>query len=534
MMKTSTKVILILFVLGIVGIVGYKFLRPILQDRAAAKASDAVATKGKLAIRYDSWPGYYPLYGLRMKKEMRTQGYVLDGADDGADMEKRMKMLASGEIQFAVATVDAYLLAGAPQKFPGRIITVVDESKGGDAIVAWKDTVPNLEALKAVPVGDPTGGFQRPPWKIAYTPNSPSHHLLKATASHFGIKGIHKLDKSRKVETKESKEALKVLLDRKVDVAVLWEPDVSKAIASKDIVKILGTENTSRLIVDVLLVNVDFAQKNPEAVSVFLKTYFRVLKHYNDHPENLKKEMRDELKLEAGIVEKMIQGVSWVNLSDNCQEWFGMKVAGRAGQLGIIDTIESAIDILRDSGDFSANPLPGGDPYRITQKSFIEEIYKKGIETGFKSIEGDAGSPKQGIDKPFSALTEAQWNALREVGTLKVEPIKFQSGTSDILLEGKELIDKMVASLKSYPTFRILVKGHTAVSGDAEANLTLSLERAEAVARYLKVTHGIDENRIRFVGFGGTKPLPREAKESNREYEDRSRRVEVSLLTQVY
>ncbi len=522
MMKTSTKIFLILFVLGLAGIVAFKFVKPILDDRKAAQTSDAVDAKGKFSIRFDSWPGYYPLYSLRMKKELRIQGYVLDGQDDGADMEKRMKALASGEIQFAVATVDSYLSNGAAQKYPGRIIAVVDESKGGDAIVAWKDKIPNLDALKA-----------QKDWKVAYTPDSPSHHVLKATGSHFGIKDIHRLEGSRKVETKESKEALKALLDHKVDVAVLWEPDVSKALANKDIVKILGTESTSRLIVDVLLVNADFAQKNPEAVSIFLKTYFRVLKYYNDHPEDLRKEMRDELKLEAGIVDKMVQGVAWVNLSDNCMEWFGVKTKDRTGELGIIDTIESAIDILRDSGDLKTNPLPGGDPYRITQKSFIEEIYNRGITTGFKSLENDQVA-KQGIDKPFSPLTEAQWNSLREVGTLKVEPIKFQSGTSDLVVDGKESVDAIAAKLKNYPTFRILVKGHTAVSGDAEANMALSLERAEAVARYMKVTYGIDENRIRFIGLGGTKPLPREPDESNRAYDYRLPRVEVSLLTQVF
>ena len=53
------------------------------------------------------------------------------------------------ELEFAVATVDSYILNGSPLNYPGTIVAVIDESKGGDAIVAWKDRLSSLDALKA-------------------------------------------------------------------------------------------------------------------------------------------------------------------------------------------------------------------------------------------------------------------------------------------------------------------------------------------------------------------------------------------------
>lgn len=522
-MKTSTKIFIFMVLIGMIGIVGWKFMKPILQDRADRQASDAVATKGSVAIRIDSWGGYYPLRSLRFKKDMRNEGYIVDCTDDNSDLASRMKLLANGDIQFCVATVDSYILNGAKEKFPGRIIAVIDESKGGDAVVAWKDAFANLEALKA-----------NAAFKIAYTPGSPSHHLLKAAGSHFGIPPIGTLAASRKVETNGSTEALKLFLDKKVDVAVLWEPDVSKALAA-GAVKLLSTENTSKLIVDILLVNTEYAQKHPDVVALFLRNYFRTLKQYASHPDDLKKEMKDELKLDAFVADKVIKGVAWANLSDNAQDWFGIASPGRQAEQGLVDTIDSTIDILSDSGDFASNPLPDHDPYRIMQRGFIEDLYRKGIQTGFKSMEGDqALATAQGIDHPFSALGAAQWASLRQVGTLKIEPIRFSSGTSDLLLEGKEDLDKIVARLKHYPTFRIIVRGHTSTKGDADANAELSLERAEAVARYLQVTYGVDPNRIKAEGLGGTKPLARQPDESDRAYDYRLPRVEIGLLTEVY
>ena len=36
-----------------------------------------------------------------------------------------------------------------------------------------------------------------------------------------------------------------------------------------------------------------------------------------------------------------------------------------------------------------------------------------------------------------AALAAAQWDSLREIGTLKVRPITFQSGTSELGVEGR-------------------------------------------------------------------------------------------------
>ena len=55
------------------------------------------------------------------------------------------------------------------------------------------------------------------------------------------------------------------------------------------------------------------------------------------------------------------------------------------------------------------------------------------------------------------------------------------------------------------------VRGHTAQSGDPEHNQKLSLERAEAVARYMNVTYNVDPNRIKVLGMGSSQPLPRAA-----------------------
>jgi outer membrane protein OmpA-like peptidoglycan-associated protein len=217
----------------------------------------------------------------------------------------------------------------------------------------------------------------------------------------------------------------------------------------------------------------------------------------------------------------MLKGVAFATLSDNAETWLGSTPQANA----LFDTIRSAVRVLLDSGALGADPLPDQDPYRIINRQFVGEAYT--AATGAELGRG----PAPGVDRAFTPLDEAGWSRLREVATLKAFNVAFQSGTSDLSYEGKVELDRMMEILRHYPTFRVAVRGHTSLQGDAEANLALSRERAESVARYLAVTYGIDSNRLRVIGLGGSRPLPRTQGETDRAYEYRLPRVEVALLT---
>ena len=116
-----------------------------------------------------------------------------------------------------------------------QVVMVIDESSGGDALVARKDRLASLDDLKT-----------RSDYRIAFTAGSPSEYLLKAVAVHFDVPPLRNAQGAWRVGVKSSAEALKQLRDGKVDAAVLWEPDVSRALTDKGVHRVLGTENTRR------------------------------------------------------------------------------------------------------------------------------------------------------------------------------------------------------------------------------------------------------------------------------------------------
>ncbi len=515
---------LLIFILIVIGALSFKLLMPLFQESRQKATSDAAKIKGKIRVAMDNWIGYFPLRSPEMKSMMRRAGYVLECEDDKADYARRMRKLNDGETEFAVVTVDSFILNAAKHNYPGTIIMVIDESKGGDAIVARKDRVTSLDALK--------GKFDI---KVAFTPDSPSHHLAKAAADHFSVPELLPSGNLR-IETDGSEKARDKLLSGKADIAICWEPDVSRVLSKSGIIKLLGTEDTERLIVDILVVSRKFARKTPDIVSLLISTYFRVLKKYRDAPDLLSEHLKKETGLSQDAIISMLKGVQWVNFSENCEKWFGISAPGTYSDEGVISTIESTMKILVNSGDFSENPIPGKDPYRLTNSAFLEEIFTRGTSSGFTAPEAGSAviGPLSSIEAKFALLDEAKWNVLKEVGTLKVDPIVFQHGAADIDLLAKQVVDQAVGRLKHYPNFRVIVKGHTSVRGDQGENRRLSRERAQAVTRYLKVTYNIDENRIRAMGFGGAKPLPQMPGESRRAWMYRLPRVEIVLVREDY
>lgn len=518
-MKTHSKIALSIVFLGVLAVTAYKFVIPFFESSAQLQSSDGKDIKAKLVIGMDSWIGYFPLCSREMLSAMRADGVLLQCVDDNANYQERFEKLKNNTYQLAVSTIDAYLLNGRDFRYPGVIISVLDESKGGDAIIANRDKIKSLDNLKL-----------QTDIKIAFTPDSPSDHLLKSVGAHFDIPMLKDKKGNWRQTTNGSEEARQQLMNGSVDVAVLWEPDVSKALNDKRFTKIIGTEDTQGLIVDILLASRQYAQENPEIINILLKNYFRVLKSYRDQDNLFIKAFSTERKVKTELVEKMINGVRFSSLYDNAGLWYGIANNLPDNQERIIPAIESTLRVLINHGDFSTNPVKDQNYYILTNKEPIRSLYESTVSvSGFGNNKDNIASNKE---RTFSPISDLQWDNLREVGTLKVRPIIYQSGSDNLTYDGKTELDLAAENLKHYPNYRLIIKGHTGTRGDSKANIKLSQQRAESVQRYLEVAHSIDRNRMRAVGFGGRNPIQQRNGESYRNYQLRLSRVELNLVTE--
>lgn len=85
--------------------------------------------------------------------------------------------------------------------------------------------------------------------------------------------------------------------------------------------------------------------------------------------------------------------------------------------------------------------------------------------------------------------------------------IHFETGQSMISGTFKDQVDKLGMYLKQHPKTTVSIDGYTDNVGDAEANLQLSKERADAVRQYLAQQYGIAPERLLVAGHGEQSPI---------------------------
>ncbi len=276
---------------------------------------------------------------------------------------------------------------------------------------------------------------------------------------------------------------------------------------------------------DILLVNRKFASENPELVKLVVRGWFETLGIYGEEKTRLESDIMHTTKLSRGPGDADAPRCP-VDIIPREFPLVWAQLILAHGSPELIESISSTVNILVESGDFSENPLPDGDPYTVVNSGFIGALEKDSFQ---KSVPG--GLSGDSLRKKFSRLSDAQWEGLRVVGSLRLRPVSFRSGTESLDDNGKEQVKLIVNSIRHYPNYRILVKGHTGLRGDPAENMKLSTMRATSVSRDLLFTYGIDANRISVMGMGAAEPLPKEDDESDRSYNNRLKRVEVLFVT---
>lgn len=83
-------------------------------------------------------------------------------------------------------------------------------------------------------------------------------------------------------------------------------------------------------------------------------------------------------------------------------------------------------------------------------------------------------------------------------------PIQFNLNSAQILPDSVPFLQSVASLMQKNADLRLLIEGHTDISGDYQRNMTLSRERASAVMNYLISHFGIHASRLHTVGKGPT------------------------------
>ncbi|WP_114095278.1 ABC transporter substrate-binding protein [Thalassospira xiamenensis] len=217
----------------------------------------------ELTIAHSTWVGYGPLYIARDKGFFEEEGLDVELVVM-EDVKTRMPALAAGRIDVAVTTIDTVLAFYSPEH-PLSYLFALDDSRGGDGIVAGKD-IKTIADLKGK--------------SIAFTEGSVSQFFLSVLLKDAGMKlsDVNALNMS-------AGDAGAAFVAQKVDAAVTWEPWLTRGKDTDHGHVLVDSTKTPGLITDIMVTTNDMLEKNRPAMEGLYRAWSKAIAWQKDNVE---------------------------------------------------------------------------------------------------------------------------------------------------------------------------------------------------------------------------------------------------------
>ena len=316
-MRTVVRLTVLLLVLAITQILP---TRPALADT--------------IKIAHSTWVGYGPLYIARDKGFFKQNGVDVD-LIVMEDPKERFPTLMADRIQMIASTVDTALLyLKKPTDF--QYVVAIDDSDGGDGIVALKD-IKTIADLKGRRVGVNEG--------------SVSEFYLNVLLTKDGLQ-----ESDLQTVNMTAADAGSAFVARRVDAAVTWEPWLSRGKATDFGHLLVDSSSTPGLITDVIIVNADWANAHRSDVAAVVKSWDEAVAYYEAHPDEaidiMAKGVGGWLK-DPKDFRETLKGIKFYDAAAN-RTFFGTKE--KPGPLQ--NTVQRAIDIWSSHGKLQVKVTP--------------------------------------------------------------------------------------------------------------------------------------------------------------------------------
>jgi NitT/TauT family transport system substrate-binding protein len=472
------------------------------SSQTSASGNGALGSAGNpLKVSIVSFHGYAPAL-LANGKSLTTQpGSIFDKKGVNVefiiqdDIPTLTTIFESGTAQCAWRTSDFWAQEQPNLRnagHDGRAIMVVDNTQGGDAIIARDPSIQRVEDLAGHSVAllqfTPSDGMT-----IDAVENSSLTARAKSSVRYVYINAEEGTAGVRAAFAAGS-----------VDAAALWDPDLSLAIKSTPGAHVVySTKTATNLIYDVIvcdsralanpanepafqnfvagwLEGVDAARKAPdEAVDALVRTeeFFALL---------AKDQGRD-------FIRSLFDNLVWTGLEDNA------RIFGMVGGTNHYERVYRRFDGIYRRAGALANP---NSPVIAAQDS-VDYRFVRNLLNKSQSAQTAAAKPEFTFNEG-----DRERAAQKEASVTKPVTVGYGSGSAELTKRAqKTLDDEMVPFVENNGSAYFEISGNTDSTGSRETNMRLSRLRAQAVVDYLVSQWEFDRARFRIIGNGPDKPI---------------------------
>ncbi|WP_137817435.1 ABC transporter substrate-binding protein [Pseudomonas sp. 2FG] len=233
-----------------------------LASTALAVGVATGAQAGTLSIGHTTWVGYGTLYLARDLGYFKEQGLDLQ-LTTMEESSMYMAAQASGKLSGSASTIDE-ILKYRPQ-FCFKAVAALDDSYGGDGVLVGKE-VNSLSELKGKAVAVNEGSVSQ--FWLAY--------LLKQNGMSMS---------DLEVQNMTADDAATAFIAGRIPAAVTWEPHLSMVRQKGQGKVLIDSTQTPGIIVDVVALNCDVIEKQPEDVKALVNGLYKAVQYTKEHPQ---------------------------------------------------------------------------------------------------------------------------------------------------------------------------------------------------------------------------------------------------------
>jgi outer membrane protein OmpA-like peptidoglycan-associated protein/ABC-type nitrate/sulfonate/bicarbonate transport system substrate-binding protein len=378
----------------------------------------------------------------------------------------------------------------------GKAVMIVDNTQGGDAVIARDAAVRAVEDLAGR--------------SVALLQFTPSHGMLIDALDNSSLTARKKDSvKMVYINAEEGTAGVRAALESgAVDAAALWDPDLALALRNvKGAHVVYSTKTATNLIFDVMVCDSRLLAK-PEGQAVvhkFVEGWMAGVAAARADPDNAVEALvrtQEFFKLLADkegrpFVKSLFANLVWTGVEDNA------RILGLAGGTNHYERVYKRFDEIYRKAGALANPK---SPVIAPQDSFDYRFIKAMLGQNKAAAEA-AARPQETFSQ--SALKEA---TQQEAMVTKPVTVGFASGSAELTKRAQKTVDtEMVPFIENNGKAYFEVSGNSDSTGAREVNLRLSAARARAVVDYLVTQWEFPRERFKIVGNGPDRPLCVEA-----------------------
>lgn len=374
----------------------------------------------------------------------------------------------------------------------GKAVMIVDNTQGGDAVIAKDPSIKAIEDLAGKTVA-----------LLQYTP---SHGMLIDAIENSSLSSRKKESiKLVFINAEEGTAGVRAAFESgKVDAAVIWDPDLAlakRAVSGAHV--IYSTKTATNLIYDVMVCDAKVLAKpdGKAAIQKFVSGWMTGVKKARadkDNAVNALVETEEFFKLLADkegkpFIKELFSNIVWTGLEDNA------RILGMSGSTNHYERVYKRFDEIYRKAGALANPK---SPVITPQDSFDYTFIKSLLSGDTQAIQKASQTQEN-----FSQTERAKATSKTAMVTKPVI-VSFSTGSSELSKRSQKVIDEeMVPFIENNGKAYFEISGNTDSVGSRGSNMTLSNARSKAVVDYLVKQWEFQRERFKVTGYGPDKPL---------------------------